>query len=244
MIQKNKDLIIWIGETESTNSYLKNRLSEEKLPNGTLVVADYQIKGRGQKGNSWYSSEAKNLLFSLLVYPDQILAKEQFVLSQVASLAIKRVMNSYADNFSIKWPNDIYWNDRKIAGILIENNLEDEYIQSSIIGIGLNINEDEFPGNLPNPVSLKQIIGQDSDRKQLMYVVMQEFQALFNCLAAGEKEKIEEEYLQSLYRANGYYPYKDINGEFMAKIEGILPSGHLLLRPYEDKEIKTYNRIK
>lgn len=240
MIQLNKDLIIWIDETESTNLYLKEKLSESALDNGTIVVADYQTKGRGQQGNSWYSSKSKNLLFSLLIYPEKVLARELFILSQIASLAIKRTLNNYTDNITIKWPNDIYWNQKKIAGILIENNLEGKYIQHSIIGIGLNVNEDEFPVFLPNPVSLKQIIGHDTDRNELMQKILQEFQILFNRLDTEEDGKTEEEYMLSLYRSEGYHLFEDKDGEFIARIEDVLPSGHLVLRTRDDDKNKTY----
>ncbi|MEA5081419.1 MAG: biotin--[acetyl-CoA-carboxylase] ligase [Dysgonamonadaceae bacterium] len=240
MIQFNEDLIIWIDETESTNLYLKERLAESVLPNGTLVVADYQTKGRGQQGNSWFSGKSKNLLFSLLIYPNKVLAKELFVLSQIASLVIKRTLSNFSKNISIKWPNDIYWNNKKIAGILIENNLEGEYIQQSIIGIGLNVNEDEFPDFLPNPVSLKQIIGRDIDRKELMQLIMREFQMFFNRLEAEEDGKIDEEYMVSLYWGEGYHLYKDKDGEFIARIEDVLPSGHLILRTKDEDENRTY----
>jgi len=113
--------IVRLEETESTNSYLKGLLKTEHLEEGSVVVADFQTAGRGQMGNSWYSGKGDNLLFSLLIYPIEIPANEQFIISRTISLAIKNTLDQFTDDIRIKWPNDIYWKDRKIAGILIEN---------------------------------------------------------------------------------------------------------------------------
>ena len=149
-----KRLTIRLDETESTNSYLKKVVKEERPEEGTLVIADFQTGGRGQMGNSWFSSKGDNLLFSLLVYPAQVKANEQFIISRIASLAIKNTLDLFIDDIRIKWPNDIYWQDKKIAGILIENDLQGDVIDNSVIGIGLNINQEKFPAELPNLVSL------------------------------------------------------------------------------------------
>ncbi len=232
--------IIHLEETESTNSYLKELIKSEQLVEGSVVVADFQTAGRGQVGNSWFSSKGDNLLFSLLIYPTEIPANEQFIISRITSLAIKNTLDQFTDDIRIKWPNDIYWKDKKIAGILIENNLQGKVIENSIIGIGLNLNQQIFPIELPNPVSLRQITATEYDKNYILDLLMKEFFLLYRSLQQGEKQVIEDEYMLDLYRVNGYYWYEDANGKFQAEIDNVLSSGHLVLRMLETKEKKVY----
>ena len=238
-LSKNRQIII-LEETESTNTYLKNLLSEQPLEEGSVVIADYQTKGRGQTDNSWYSGKGENLLFSLVVYPVQVAANEQFIISRMASLAIKNTLDQFTDDIRIKWPNDIYWQDKKIAGILIENNLQGKTIENSVIGIGLNLNQEIFPPYLPNPVSLKQITGMDSDKDAVLEIFMREFFLLYRELQRGEISGIEDEYMLDLYRVNDYYWFEDANGKFQAQIENVLPSGHLVLKTLDTRAERTY----
>ena len=138
-------MIVKVDETESTNAYMKKLVREERPEEGSLVIADFQTGGRGQMGNSWFSSKGDNLLFSLVIYPKTVRANEQFIISRIASLAIKNTLDQFVDDIRIKWPNDIYWNDKKIAGILIENDLQGNTIDNSVIGIGINVNQEMFP---------------------------------------------------------------------------------------------------
>ena len=232
--------IIQLEKTESTNSYLKELLKSEQLAEGSVVVADFQTAGRGQVGNSWFSSKGENLLFSLLIYPTEIPANEQFIISRIVSLAIKNTLDQFADDIRIKWPNDIYWKDKKIAGILIENNLQGKVIENSIIGIGLNLNQQIFPIELPNPVSLRQITATEYDKNYMLDLLLKEFFLLYRSLQRGEKQIIEDEYMMDLYRANGYYWYEDENGRFQAKIDNVLSSGHLVLRTLDTNEERVY----
>ncbi len=221
--------IIRLEETESTNSYLRDLLKSQHLEEGSVVVADFQTAGRGQVGNSWYSDKGDNLLFSLLIYPTGIPANEQFIISRMVSLAIKNTLDQFADDIRIKWPNDIYWKERKIAGILIENSLQGKIIENSIIGIGLNLNQQIFPVELPNPVSLRQITATEQDKNYILDLLLKEFFLLYRSLQRGEKQVIEDEYMLDLYRANGYYWYEDANGR-----------GHLVLRTLDTNEERIY----
>lgn len=236
----NDRQIIHLEETTSTNSYLKDLLREQNLEEGSVVVADFQTAGRGQVGNSWYSSKGENLLFSLLIYPTEIPANEQFIISRIVSLAIKNTLDQFADDIRIKWPNDIYWKDKKIAGILIENSLQGKVIENSIIGIGLNLNQQIFPMELPNPVSLRQITATEHDKDYILDLLTKEFFLLYRSLQQGEKQVIEDEYMLDLYRVNGYYWYEDVNGRFQAKIDNVLSSGHLVLETLDTKEERVY----
>lgn len=236
----NDRQIIRLEETESTNSYLRDLLKSQHLEEGSVVVADFQTAGRGQVGNNWYSDKGDNLLFSLLIYPTGIPANEQFIISRMVSLAIKNTLDQFADDIRIKWPNDIYWKERKIAGILIENSLQGKIIENSIIGIGLNLNQQIFPVELPNPVSLRQITATEQDKNYILDLLLKEFFLLYRSLQQGEKQVIEDEYMLDLYRANGYYWYEDANGRFQAEIDNVLPSGHLVLRTLDTNEERIY----
>jgi len=232
--------IIRLDETESTNSYMKELVREKHPEEGSIVIAEYQTGGRGQRGNHWFSSKGKNLLFSLLIYPKNIFAKEQFILSRITSLAIKKTLDRFTGEIRIKWPNDIYWKDKKIAGILIENDLQGNKIKNTIIGIGLNLNQEVFPPELPNPVSLKQITGKIYDKNSILDILLHEFFILYRALEQGETVNIEEEYMRNLYRRDNYYWFKDAKGKFKAKIVDTLPSGQLILKTPDDDNIRTY----
>lgn len=133
----------------------------------------FQTAGRGQRGNSWESEDGANLLFSFVLYPDFLEARKQFYLSQITALALQEVLSQYTDGIRIKWPNDIYWKDKKICGTLIENDLTGIHISRSISGTGVNLNQERFVSDAPNPVSLFQITGQRYDRKEILHQLME-----------------------------------------------------------------------
>ncbi|HBG42851.1 MAG TPA: biotin--[acetyl-CoA-carboxylase] ligase [Porphyromonadaceae bacterium] len=234
--QNEKVVKIRLEETMSTNTYLRLLAERRALADGSLVVAEYQTKGRGQIGNSWFSSKGKNLLFSVFVRPKGIPANEQFLLSRIVSLALKETLDKFAAPIRIKWPNDIYWEEKKIAGILIENDLQGNEIESSIIGIGLNVNEPAFPQGLPNPISLKQITGMEYDRDFILDTFMNHFFAYYHPLDETEISLIEQDYLQSLYHLGEFHRFEDAGGRFMGKIKNVLPSGHLVVETYTREE--------
>lgn len=232
--------LIHIKTTSSTNSYIKNLLSKkESVSEGTVVITDNQTSGRGQRGNSWEAEANKNLTFSLLLKPIFIPIKEQFILSQITSLAIKKVLDSYTSDIHIKWPNDIYWRDKKIAGILIENTLSDSGIENSIIGIGLNVNQTLFTSDAPNPISLKNILGVEFDIIELLNSIVNQIQSYYLIVKTGDAEQIAEQYKKSLYRKSGYYFYNDGLHTFQAKIKNVQPTGHLVLETI-DGEIRIF----
>jgi len=241
MDQLSKDrLIIRLDEVESTNLHLKKIAREVHPAEGSLVIADYQTAGRGQMGTSWFSSKGENLLFSLLIYPQHVVAAEQFIISRIAALAVKNTLDQFANDIRIKWPNDIYWQYKKICGMLIENDVQGKQIENSVIGFGINVNEQSFPSDLPNPISLRQITGMVHDREYLLDTFMREFFLLYRDFEQGNIEGIEDEYMFDLYRVNDYYWYEDANGKFQAMIEDVLPSGHLLLRTLDSGEVRKY----
>lgn len=228
--------IIRLEETRSTNVYLRDLFSNQTVPEFTTVVTEYQSAGRGQMGNSWESEQGKNLLFSVLLQPDFVQAREQFLISQITSLAIKESLDRFAPGFSIKWPNDIYWNKQKICGMLIENDIAGMMLSHSILGIGININQEVFVSNAPNPISLKTITGDIQDKDEILADILHRLSAYYELLRKGEEEKISSLYFNSLFRKEGFYRYADKNGEFSAKITRIAPGGVLILSPVSGEE--------
>lgn len=235
---------IEIAETESTNAYLRYLLTNEALPEGSVVVAAFQTAGRGQPGNYWESEAGKNLTFSMILYPDRLPAAEQFLLSQIVVLSVKQVLDRYTTDISVKWPNDVYWRDRKICGILIENDLSGDSLSRSIVGIGLNLNQELFVSDAPNPVSLKQITCKEYIPDVLLEEYCSAFFANYLCLLERKTELIRSEYEKALYRREGYFSYEDAGGIFEARIHSIEPDGHLVLalpggtlRRYAFKEV-------
>ena len=237
--------LIHISETNSTNNYLQSLCSKQKVEELTVVVADFQTSGRGQRGNSWESDSGKNLLFSIVIFPEFLEARRQFLISQIISLAIKEELDTYTTDISIKWPNDIYWKEKKICGILIENDLMGRNISQSIAGIGININQETFHSFAPNPVSLRQITGKEFDLFEILKNIVLRIQSYYSLLKKGNTESIVCQYEMSLFRKEGMHRFKDANGEFLARIICVETEGRLILedeilnkRGYMFKEVE------
>ena len=233
---------------DSTNSFVREMLQKEGakhamsvnlLQGFTLVVADDQTKGRGQKGNSWETEKGKNLTFSLLCHPDFILASHQWLLSQCMAVAIQQTLSQYVEGVEVKWPNDIYIGNKKISGTLIECDLQGKHISNCIIGVGININQTVFRSDAPNPTSLQLLTGKEFDREEVLSSLLHYFQDYYAQLQEGQEETICQLYMQYLYRREGFHRYRDAHGEFMAEIAGIEQTGHLRLR-YEDGNVVRY----
>ncbi len=237
---------IHLAATPSTNTLVREFLAAgEDLPEMTLVDTDDQTAGRGQVGNGWESAAGQNLTFSLLCRPDAVLASEQFILSQAIALAVCLTLSRLADGFTVKWPNDIYFGDRKISGTLIECDLQGKHIRNCIVGTGVNVNQTDFKSDAPNPISLRQICGHAFDREQLLTDIIDEFVRQYERVQTRRFNDIRTAYMQHLYRREGIHRFADADGAFEAAIVGIEPTGHLLLRPrqgdvrrYEFKEVK------
>lgn len=242
---------MYIKQTYSTSTLLREQYTVD-LPHLYTIRTDFQTAGRGQAGNSWESEEGKNLLFSALLRYNDIRATEQWRLSMLVAVALWDVLAKYLPQkpLTIKWPNDIYFSDKKLVGILIENSLSGQYIGYSIVGIGLNINQTEWQSNAPNPISMKEITGKEYKAETLM-------NEWIHAMANWEiqpTEAIQTAYLQHLYRREGWHTYVErevsvaptaiaqsgIEGAFMAEIAGITPQGELILRT-ENNEEKTYH---
>lgn len=233
-------LIHFVEETASTNSALA--ASRDDKAHGFTLAALSQTAGRGQRGNSWEAEPGMNLTFSTLLRPSEVPAAEQFVISEAVSLAIVDTLDALLAPFGkkalIKWPNDIYVDDGKICGILIENTLSGRCIDSSIAGIGINVNQTEFRSDAPNPVSLAQITGQKYSIEDILETFLRNLLTIFpEGAPAIERKELHERYIHRLWRAEGFHPYRTPDGaEFNARICGIDPDGRLHLQPDDGPE--------
>lgn len=223
---------IKVSQTASTNTYL-SRLAAT-LPGGTVIYTPSQTAGRGQKGNSWESEDGKNLTFSMLLKHPPVKARDQFYLSEAASLAVVESLTVEAgDGFTVKWPNDVYWYDKKVCGMLIESSLDGSDIAHSVVGIGINVNQEHFLSDAPNPVSLINITGREHDLLSLLKQVCTRIEQLVDALGDDNaRESLHWQYMAALYRNDGnLHPFEDASGHrFMASVAGIAPDGTLTLR--------------
>lgn len=219
--------IINLDAVDSTNSYFSKALKEYKYPEGSIISTTYQNSGKGQGDNTWESEKEKNLLFSLVLYPDFLAIENNFLLSKVISLGILNYLKTKTKKVKIKWPNDIYINDKKIAGILIENAIKGSSINQCIVGIGLNLNQTQFISNAPNPVSLHQVTGDLYSTKDELIKLRNHIQTFYEKLKTAKYTEINEEYINCLYRFNAFFTYNINNEPIKAKITGVNEFGHL-----------------
>lgn len=227
--------IIHVKDCDSTNNALSETNKINRHEEGTIFWSDSQSAGKGQRGNKWESERGKNLLFSMLLYP-KVKANKQFIISQIVSLAVAECLLSYTEDITIKWPNDIYWKEKKICGILVENRLNGDNIEQSIAGIGININQNKFIGDAPNPISLKQITGERHNLFEILDKVRVNILNYNLQLQSGNINSIRKRYKELLFRREGYHPYNDGTTGFVARIKDIEPSGLLLLETKEGIE--------
>lgn len=236
-----------LDETDSTMLYLRRPDMLEHPAPFVLVTADYQTAGRGQRGTHWEADAADNLLFGIALRPVFLKPDRQFLLSEVTALTIAEALDTYVEGVSIKWPNDIYVGHRKICGMLLEHDLRGGVISRTIIGPGINVNQRVFRSDAPNPVSLFQLLHHTVSREEVMERFLQRFADYYARLESGESaDDIHRTYHERLYRRDGrLHRFRDAGGEFLARLDGVEPDGHLLLideaghgRRYAFKEIQ------
>lgn len=240
--------IIHLKEIGSTNAYLignAERYADEPL---TIALADYQTAGRGMGTNTWESEAGMNLLFSMLIHPIGIAIREQYLISMTEALALRQAIEeeTLAEGITIKWPNDIYYKNRKISGTRIDLNIMSGKMQDFVLGTGINVNQKEFFSDAPNPVSMWQITGREHSTQQLLDRIITLFNDYYELLISPHgKEEITKLYYQHLYRSKGFHTYEDANGRFEAEMLEVKPNGMLVLKrsdgtksEYEFKEVK------
>lgn len=225
--------LIHLKSVESTNSYAAELLRQNKQQEGTVVCSFNQTSGRGQRGNIWQVEPNKNATFSIIYYPVFLKPDEQFMLTKAISVGlaglVTELLNCFEKKYEvkIKWPNDIYVDGKKIAGILIENTLADGIIKTSIIGIGLNVNQIVF-GDISNATSLAQLSEENYHLESIVEKSCKYIEALYLQLKAGKKEVIDKEYLNYLYQLGVLKKYVLTDGtEIQGKITGISREGYL-----------------
>ena len=248
--------MIELDEVDSTNNFLRH-LDTPGDRRTTLVTAEFQTAGRGADTNRWESARGENLLLSLRVLPANLPVRRMFAISETTALAIRDALNAFLHHptpseggrgFSIKWPNDIYYADSKVAGILIENDLQGAQVLRSTIGIGINVNQRRFQSDAPNPRSLADIVGHDVERRFVLEQFMESFTHRFAQIETGRQDALDalhKEYKSHLYRLGEEHTYSDKGGTFRATLTDVEPTGHLILkdtkgnqRRYEFKEVK------
>ena len=241
--------LVTLKEVDSTNTFLKNILANnEPVPEGTVIMAESQIAGRGQQQNKWYSSIGESLAFSILLKPSFLPINQQFELTCAVSLGIYDALKTLVDSeIKIKWPNDIYVGSRKLGGILIENQVQGSIIKNTIVGIGLNINQRQFPEWVPNATSLYQILHTDYDLKALLFEICRNIERWYIKLKQDDNSHIHAAYLQALYKLNTQGCFKAQDAIFDGVITGVSAGGLLqvkhneILHEYNLKEISFLN---
>lgn len=233
--------IVKLNATDSTNLYLKNLILSTSPKDYTVVVAETQLKGRGQMGTTWESEAGKNLTFSVLKRIVGVSVSDQFRLNQCVSLAIYETLwQLQVPDLSIKWPNDILSGRSKVCGILIENILSGNKLQASIIGIGLNVNQMEF-NNLPNVSSLKRLLGQSLNLEELLRSIIDNLKRQFTSLTKEFDQSLGKTYEEKLFRKDKPSSFKNKQDElFMGFIRGVSPEGKLIVA-LEDNLIKEFD---
>lgn len=226
-LKKSDTSWIELDIVDSTNNYAMGMVHEGVAQQGTVVFAHHQNKGKGQRGKNWETEPGANLSFSIILQPQFLVPTQMFQLLAVTALSVRQELEKLiGDEAKIKWPNDLYWRDRKTGGILIENVLRGTQWQWAVVGIGINVNQTTF-GTLRNPVSIKQITGKETAVKELAKAI--HFN-LLNSLLKLEKEGFEQffqQYNQHLYKCGEQVQLKKGNRSFITTIKGVNKQGQL-----------------
>ncbi|MDD5781053.1 MAG: biotin--[acetyl-CoA-carboxylase] ligase [Bacteroidales bacterium] len=237
---------IHFAQLDSVMNYLSSREADELPRDILLTTVDYQTKGRGQRGNKWEAENGANLLIGMRLRHLDFPADRQFCFTETIAVTCAQAIGKYlGGNVSIKWPNDLYVGDKKIGGMLFEHTLAGDRLVRTHIGIGINVNQVEFPADLPNPTSVRLEYGKEVDRAALLRGFVKVFNQWYTRLCKGLLGRTDLEYRNRLYRREGIYPFRDAEGTFEASIQGIGENGHLQLkdttgriREYAFKEVE------
>lgn len=239
----NGPSIHWVESAGSTNTFMASRA--DAIPHGTVIAATEQTAGRGQRGNSWEAEPGKNLTFSILLRPQTIKAARQFEMSMIVSIAIASALEKFVPGkrVKIKWPNDIYIDDRKICGILIENTLMGDSIDRSIVGIGINVNQAVFRSDAPNPSSLLHYTGRELPLDPVLEAVASGIlRDLAIYEASPEPEQLNRAYFSRLWRSDAPYLWRDNirNENVYGRIARVAADGMLTLAPSDGSDPRIF----
>ncbi len=225
--------IIKLDSVDSTNNYATKLISKGFASEGTVIFAEEQYSGRGQKGNYWESESKKNLQFSIILYPEFLNIHDQFLLSKIISLSISEVISLFVGDVSIKWPNDIYVGSKKISGILIENSISGISLNHSIIGVGINVNQKTFLIGAPNPVSLASILNMEINCDELLALILKNTDKWYSLLKEGNYNLINNEYKSKMYKIGEINEFTDKRGSYKGQIKGVDEIGQLIIESVE-----------
>ncbi len=229
--------ITHLDSVDSTSNYVATAFAQGKIGHGSVILADKQTSGRGQRDSIWHSEGGLNLLFSILLTPDNMSASEGQSVMHCTTLALIDLLYSFGVVAHVKWPNDIYVGNRKIAGILIENQLTGSRISRSIVGVGLNINQADF-GEL-NATSLFLETGKYIELKEVLFRFLHHFNEQWLSLCANNLQQLKSNYCALLLGLNDLVTFEDANGEFAGIITGVDDLGRLQVKT--EQGIKAYD---
>jgi BirA family biotin operon repressor/biotin-[acetyl-CoA-carboxylase] ligase len=230
--------LIELDSVDSTNNFAKNLLTHSSPVEGTLIVAYEQFAGRGQMGNTWKTQKGKNLTGSVILYPGFVEIDRQFFLNMAIALAIRDFCEFVlSDEVKIKWPNDIYFRDKKLGGILVENVIQGSKLVSSVAGIGINVNQLEFDDSLPNPVSLAQITNIQYDMGDLVKKLCVFLEKYYLQLRQRHFNFLDKAYTEALYRYQQTYSFKKGEQSFKGEINGVTKDGKIIIHA-KGRELK------
>lgn len=242
--------LLFLHEVESTNTYAMNLLRNVNPLEGTVVYTDHQTKGKGQRGAVWMSKLGQNLTLSVILKPGFLSRNDTFYLSKISALAVYDVLTDIFTtsqyDIKIKWPNDILINHKKVAGILIENSFATNALQYSVIGIGINVNQEQFDEFERIATSLHLIAGKTFDKMEVMKQVCGKLEKWYLKLKEGKTDLIDKKYTEVLFGMNQILDFEDIDStRFQGTINGVSKDGKLVLtlsdssqKLYEIKELK------
>jgi BirA family biotin operon repressor/biotin-[acetyl-CoA-carboxylase] ligase len=220
--------LIELESVDSTNNYAMARIHEGMASDGMVCLARHQWGGKGQRGKTWLSEPGQNLIMSLVIEPGTLLLSQQFIFSAAIGLGILDFLRSLKKkNWSLKWPNDVYWDDRKAAGILIESVVQGNNWTYAVVGIGMNLNQESFPPEIPNPVTLKQITGKNHDPVSVAREMVPAIRKRIAKLRSNP-DLILDSYNHSLYKKNQKVALKKGNDRIETNLQGVDMSGFLL----------------
>jgi BirA family biotin operon repressor/biotin-[acetyl-CoA-carboxylase] ligase len=242
---------IRLNETESTNTFAIELLKKNDVPDGTIILTDNQTNGRGQRGNIWHSEPGLNLMCSLIVHPKFLSVRDHFLLSKITALAIQKTIQFFINESNqvvkIKWPNDILVNGKKICGILIENNIQQNNLKNSVIGFGINVNQINFPLDLQDSVSMAKIASTTFNKELILEKFCSLFETYYIKLKNSKFNLINEDYIKNLYGFNQLISIKELSSNqlLMGEIKEVKNNGELIFllddnskRIYRFKEIQ------
>jgi BirA family biotin operon repressor/biotin-[acetyl-CoA-carboxylase] ligase len=214
---------------DSTNNYALLKVQAGLAEHGAVYFANEQTSGRGQRGKIWTGTPGENIIMSVVLEPVKINVKNQFLLSMAVALGCHSFLRQWAPNdLRIKWPNDIYWKEKKLGGILIENKVKGNNLVFSVAGIGININQDHFESWIPNPVSLTEISGIKFESKALARQLCKSLEEKYTLLINGEKDALIKEFNEYLFRKNQEVQFRKGNINFLATPIEVRGDGSLI----------------